>query len=109
MNNGRLIKQQLKESTRLSAGILFKAGSSRLGKTVFDVHREKMIEKNEKEIQRIKKDELMYKEQVEKAREVLQKKTNIETMTIWELTTICKLLKRKEDDNVKRFSIYVFL
>ena len=97
MNNGKSIKQQLKESTRLSAGILFKAGSSRLGKTVFDIHRENMIEKNEKEIQRIKKDELMYKEQVEKAREVFEKKTNIETMTIRELTTICKPLKRKED------------
>ena len=50
MNNGKSIKQQLKESTQLSAGILFKAVSSRLGKTVFDVHRENMIEKNEKEI-----------------------------------------------------------
>ena len=28
---------------------------------------------------------------------MLQKKTNIETMTIRELTTICKPLKRKED------------
>ena len=42
----------------------------------------------------------MYKEQVEKARKVLQKKTNIEKMTIQELTTICKPLKRKEDSKV---------
>ena len=62
MNNGKSIKQQLKESTRLLAGILFKAGSSQLRKMAFDVYRENMIEKNEKEIQRIKKDELMYKE-----------------------------------------------
>ena len=38
----------------------------------------------------MKKDEFVYKEQVEKAREVLQKKMNIETMTICKITIICK-------------------
>ena len=38
MANGKTIKEQLKESTRLSSGIIFKARSLQLGKTVFDVH-----------------------------------------------------------------------
>ena len=97
MDSGKSIKQQLKESTRLSAGILFKAGSSRLGKTVFDVHRENLEEKNKDLIEKIKKDEKNYYEQVRKAEEVFEKKKTIESMTIKELTIICKPLKRKED------------
>ncbi len=45
MDSGKSIKEQLKERSRLSAGILFKARSSRLGKTVFDVHKENQQEK----------------------------------------------------------------
>ena len=100
MNSVKSIKQQLKESTRLLTGILFKAVSSRLGKMVFDIHRENIIEKNEKEIQRIKKGDFVYKGQVEKAKEVVQTKIYIETMTICELTTICKPLKRREDGKI---------
>jgi len=97
MDSGKSIKDQLKESTRLSAGILFKAGSSRLGKTVFDVYRENLEEKNKNLIAKIKNDEKMYREQVKKAEEVFEKKKTIESMTIKELTLICKPLKRKED------------
>ena len=75
MITGKSVKQVLKESTRLSSGIVFKAGTSRLGKTVFDVYWENIIEKNQKEIEKIKKDENTYNEQVKKAREVLEKKT----------------------------------
>ena len=97
MNTGKSIKQQLKESTRLSAGIVFKAGSSRLGKTVFDVHCENQKEKNQKEIEKIKKVEKAYKRQVEQAKEVFRKKMTLESMTAKELTIICKPLKRKDD------------
>jgi len=97
MDSGKSIKEQLKESTRLSAGILFKAGSSRIGKTVFDVYRENLEEKNKNLIAKIKNDEKMYCEQVKKAEEVFEKKKTIESMTIKELTLICKPLKRKED------------
>ena len=97
MNIGKSVKQVLKESARLSSGIVFKAGTSRLGKTVFDVYRENIIEKNQKQIEKIQKDESAYNEQVKKAREVLEKKLTIESMTIRELKIICKPLKRKED------------
>ena len=92
MKSGKSMKQQLKESTQLLVGILFKAGSSWLGKTGFDVHRE-----NEKEIQKIQKVRL-YQDQIKQASEVFQKKLKLETMMICKLTTICKPLKRKEDD-----------
>ena len=97
MDTGKSIKQQLRESTRLSAGILFKARSSRIGKTVFDVYKENLEEKNKQMIEKIKNDEKNYYEQVRQAEEVFNKKKTIETMTIKELTIICKPLKRKED------------
>ena len=45
----------------------------------------------------IKNDEKNYYEQVSKAEDVFNKKKTIESMTIKELTIICKPLKRKED------------
>ena len=97
MDTGKSIKEKLRESTQLSAGILFKAGSSRIGKTVFDVYRENLEEKNKQIIKKIKNDEKNYYEQVRQAEEVFNKKKTIETMTIKELTIICKPLNRKED------------
>ena len=67
MDSGKSIKEQLKESTWLSASILFKAGSSRLGKTVFDVHKENQQEKHRITIEKIKNDEKVYHENIWKA------------------------------------------
>ena len=97
MDSGKSIKEQLKESTRLSAGIVFKAGSSRLGKTVFDVYKENQEEKHRIAIDKIRNDEKVYNENVRKAEEVFDKKKTLENMTIKELTIVCKPLKRKED------------
>ncbi len=79
---------------------MFKAGSSRLGKTVFDVHCENQNEKNQKEIEKIKKVEKAYKRQVEQAKQVFRKKMTLESMTAKELTIICKPLKRKDNGNM---------
>ena len=45
----------------------------------------------------MKTDEAKYLKDVESAKKVFEKKSDIETMTISELTRICKPLKRKSD------------
>ena len=98
MASGKTIKEQLKESTWLSAGIIFKAGSLRLGKTVFDVHMDNLKEKNKVLIDKIKKERKAYDENVKKSNEIYEKKNGaLESMTIRELTIICKPLKQKSD------------
>ena len=97
MNTGKSLKEKLKESKRISSGIIFKAGSVRLGKTVFDIHKENQEEKKQEMIKKVKKDEKEYFENIAKAKAVFEKKTDLESMTIKELTAICKPLKTKDD------------
>ena len=97
MNTGKELKELLKESKRITSGIIFKAGSVRLGKTVFDIHMENKEEKRKEAISKMKKDEKEYYDNVEKAKAVFEKKSDLQKMTIRELTIICKPLKRKED------------
>jgi len=47
--------------------------------------------------EKMKKDELLYNENVAKAKAVFETNKTLDQMTIKELTTICKPLKRKED------------
>ena len=97
MQKGKDLKETLKQSKKLSAGVVFKAGTIRLGKTVFDIHRENMDEKVKKANEKIRKEQQMYKINVQNAKEVLDKNIAIENMTIKQLTIICKQYKRKED------------
>lgn len=46
MDTGNSIKDQLKEISKVLAGVVFKARTSRLSKTIFDVHLAKQREKN---------------------------------------------------------------
>ena len=97
MSNGKSIRDQLKENSRLSAGILFKSGSTRLGKTVFDVCRDNIEDKRKKTIDKMKKEKDEYMKNVENATKVWEKKSELEKMTIRELTIVCRPLKRKSD------------
>ncbi len=95
MNDGKTIKEQLKANSRLSAGILFKTGTNRLGKTVFDICRDNQQEKKQKSIDKMKKDENEYIKNVENAMKVWKKKGNVNNMTIRELTIVIKPFKQK--------------
>ena len=97
MNDGKSIKEQLKANSRLSVGIVFKTGTNRLGKTVFDVCKDNQMEKKQKEIDKMKQEENEYKKNVENAMKVWDKKGNVNEMTIRELTIVCKPFKRKTD------------
>ena len=95
--NSKTVKEQLKANTRLSGGIVFKAGSTRLGKTVFEVCRENHEDKIKSEIEKMKRDEIQYNINVENTKKVFEKKGSIENMTIRKLTIVCKPLKNKDD------------
>ena len=97
MNTGKELKELLKDTKQIISGIIFKAGSVRLGKNVFDIHMENKEEKRKEAISKMKKDEKEYYNNVEKAKAVFEKKSDIQSMTIRELTIICKPLKRKQD------------
>ena len=96
IDKGKILKDHIKKSKALSAGIIFKAGELRLGKTVFDIHKENLREKKRKMNEKIKKDEKLYHENVAKAKAVFETNKTFDQITIKELTTICKPLKRKE-------------
>ena len=81
----------------MSTGIIFKAGSSRLGKTVFDVYKENVKEKNRVLVEKIRKEERIYHENLKKSKEEFATNQTLESMTIRELALICKPLKRKSD------------
>ena len=97
IDKGKILKDHIKKTKALSAGIIFKAGEVRLGKTVFDVHKHNLKEKKKKLNEKTKKDEKIYLENVAKAKAIFETNKTLEDMTIKELTTICKPLKRKED------------
>ena len=97
IDKGKILKDHIQKSKSLSAGIIFKAGELRLGKTVFDIHKDNLREKKKKMNEKMKKNEKLYNENVAKAKEVFETNKTLEQMTIKELTTICKPLKRKED------------
>ena len=94
---GKSIMEQLEAAKRITSGIVFGSGTSRLGKTVFDICRENEEKKKDQMIRKIKEDEAKYLIDVKNANLILEKKKDLNTMTIKELTIICKPLKRKTD------------
>ena len=102
IDKGKILKDHIKKTKALSAGIIFKAGEVRLGKTVFDVHKHNLKEKKKKLNEKTKKDEKIYLENVAKAKAIFETNKTLEDMTIKELTTICKPLKQKEDGKMPK-------
>ncbi len=97
IDKGKILKDYIKKSKSLSVGIIFKA-ELRLEKTVFDIHKENLREKKRGMNEKMKnKDEKSYHENVPKAKAVFETNKRLDKMTINELTTFCKPLKRKED------------
>ena len=68
----------------------FSDGTARLGKPVFDICQENEDKKRKEQNDRIKEHEIRFKKDADKANEVLQKKSDLNKMTIRELTLICK-------------------
>ena len=45
--DGKSLKDKIKESKRITAGSLFKTGSFQIGKTIFDIQKENVTKKKE--------------------------------------------------------------
>jgi len=97
LDAGKNIKEQLSKAKGLKSGVVFKCSTTRLGQTVFEACKENALKKKQIEKQKKNKMKQEYEQMVQKANEVFAKKSNIELMTIRELTTICKPLKLKSD------------
>ena len=94
---GKSIRDTLKEGKRVTSGIVFKAGTTRLGKTVFDVAQDNIQEKINEANNKSKKDKNDYLESKKKAAEIFDRKLTVDKMTIAELKAVCKPIKRKND------------
>ena len=91
--------EKLKKSKKLTAGICYKNDVVHLGKSVFEVCREKIQNKNNELREKIQKQERTYLELKRKADELIASKANIELLSNKDLNVILRSLKRKEDKN----------
>ena len=105
MTKGQTIKEQLLKATRITASIVIKARSFRLNEDVFAAHQQIEKLKRQNIIDKIKEDEKKYNTNYKYAEEVWAKKDKLEAMTIKELMTICKPLKRKYDGPIPKKKI----
>ncbi len=88
---------KLKKSKKLSADICHKNDIFRLGKSVFEVCKEKMENKNNELRQKIQKEERTYLELKMKADKLIASKPNVEMLSNNDLNVILRSLKRKDD------------
>ena len=91
--------EKLKKPKKLTAGISYKNDVIRMGKSVFEVCREKIQNKNNELRETIQKQERTYLELKRKADELIASKANIELLSNKDLNVILRSLKRKEDKN----------
>ena len=97
MNTGVSVKDRLKTVKKLTAGQLFKAGSCRVGKTCFEIVKEKHREKLDMQKKIADKNKNKLKKLRDKADKVKESNKTIEQMNVSELTTMLRYYKRKED------------
>ena len=87
----------LKQSKKLTAGICYKNDVVRLGKSVFEVCKEKIDNRNNELREKIQKEERAYVELKKKADELIASTPKIETLSNEDLNVILRSLKRKDD------------
>jgi len=76
---------------------LFKVGTTRLGKTLLDIHHENNEKESRRETERILKEKAKYDESVIKANEILNKNVPFEKLKVKEMHLVLAPLKRKGD------------
>ena len=80
-DNGRSLKEKLLESKKITAGKLFKLGSCRIGKTVFDVQKENAKKQEIIEKEKTMKNQQAYQGMLDKATFVHSLMLPVEKMT----------------------------
>ena len=82
---------------KLSVGKLFKVGTTRLGKSLLDIHHENSRKEFNKERERLIKEKAKYDEYVSKAKEILDRDVPFEKLKVKEMHQVLAPLKQKGD------------
>ena len=85
------------ESKKITAGRLFKAGSCRIGKTIFDLHNEKRLKEEQERTQALESTKETYRLAREAATAVSAVQPDPSKWNIAQLKVMLKPLKKKED------------
>ena len=96
-DDGRSLKLKLESAKRVTAGILFRSGSARLGKTVFEIQKEIKAKKDAMEREKIQKAKETYFVAKTRAQNILQGGKPLQKLNIKELRILLAPLKRKDD------------
>ena len=91
------LRDRLKKSKKLTAGVLYKNGSARIGATTLMVLPETKREKLLKEQEKLKKERDTYLKLKEEAETILQSGVALDKMSIKKLKTLVKLHKIRSD------------
>ena len=97
---GKDLATRLKVGSKITAGFCWKEGTNRLGKTIFEVCKEKALKKRNEELEKKNKEEQAYLQLKEKADAILSSGKEIEKMSNKELNIILKSLKRNGDTRI---------
>ena len=99
-SDGDDLSTRLKNAKRITAGFCWKEGPNRLGKTVFEVCKDKQKQKEQEQNELKLKEEKTYLELKEKADAILASGKAIDKMSNKELSTIRRSLKRNGDKQI---------
>ena len=97
---GKTLVEKLKEAKRVTAGICYKIGTSRLGKDVFAVSKESVENKKLALINKMNEDEKTYLKLKKDADELMSMNKPVEKLNNKELNTLLKSLRRKGDSSL---------
>ena len=96
--DGKSVTEKLKESTKITAGIVWKCGTNHLEKSVLDVMKEDQMKKFIAEKQRIEKKEKAYLKIKSEFDALISSRKTINQFNHKELMTILKSFKRAGDN-----------
>ena len=96
-DNGKETIEKLKEAKKITAGICYKSGTNRLGEDVFTVCKMNVEKKLETMRKKLEMEEKAYLELKRAADSLIETGKPIESMSVKDITTILKSLKRKGD------------
>ena len=94
---GKELREQLQSVKKLTAGKLFKAGTTRLGSTLLQVHEENLLKQGIKDAERLKKEAEKYEEMVIKAKEIMDRNVPFDKLKVSEMKIVLAPLKRQGD------------
>ena len=95
--NGEDVTSKLRAAKNLTAGICWKNDTNRIGQSVFDIAKEKQLQKQVEAATKIQMDERAYLQLKKQADELLSSGKELKKMSIKDLRTILRSLKQKGD------------